>query len=61
MSDNKFNKIIAGNYVFLKKFSNDDFIILLLFVDDMLVVGSSMKMIKELKEKFREKFSTKDL
>lgn len=43
------------------KFSNGDFIILLLYVDDMLVVGSDMDRIKELKEKLGNELSMMDL
>ncbi|RDY03953.1 hypothetical protein CR513_12375, partial [Mucuna pruriens] len=45
----------------LKKFSDDDFIILLLYVDDMLIVGKSVSKIDRLKKQLSESFSMKDL
>lgn len=37
--DNGFHKIHVDHYVFVKKFIESDFLILLLYVDDMLIVG----------------------
>ena len=34
-----YKKTSSDHCVFVLKFSNDDFIILLLYVDDMLIVG----------------------
>jgi len=34
-----FNKIMCDHCVFVKKFGDNDFIILLLYVDDILIVG----------------------
>ena len=39
MDDNVHGKINFYHYVFVKKFSNDDFVILLLHMDDNLNVG----------------------
>ena len=47
--------------VFMRKFSDGDFIILLLYVDDMLIVGKSISRINELKETLCESFAMKDL
>ena len=43
-------KTTSDHCVFVRKFSNDDFIILLLYVDDMLIVGKNVSMIDRLKE-----------
>ncbi|RDX94527.1 hypothetical protein CR513_23084, partial [Mucuna pruriens] len=40
----------SDHCVFVRKFSNDDFIILLLYVDDMLIVGKSVSRIDMLKK-----------
>ena len=61
MCDNKFEKTNSDNCVFVKMYSSGDFIILLLYVDDMLVIGSDLKRIKALKEKLGNEFAMKDL
>ena len=40
---------------------NDDFIILLLYVDDMLIVGQNSSRIKKLKQELNKSFAMKDL
>lgn len=47
--------------VFIKRFSGDDFIILLLYVDDILVVGKNMSRIAKLKKELSKSFAMKDL
>ena len=47
--------------VFVKSFSNDDFIILLLYVHDMLIVGREISKINRLKKQLGESFAMKDL
>jgi Reverse transcriptase (RNA-dependent DNA polymerase) len=59
--DNKFKKTNSDSYVFLKIYSSGDFIILLFYVDDMLIVGSDLKKIKALKERLESEFAMKDL
>jgi Reverse transcriptase (RNA-dependent DNA polymerase) len=61
MCDNKFEKVHFDSCVFVKIYSSGDFIILLLYVDDMLVVGSDLKKIKALKEILESEFTMKDL
>jgi Reverse transcriptase (RNA-dependent DNA polymerase) len=51
MCDNKFEKTNSDSYIFMKRYSSDHYIILLIYVDDMLVVGSDLKKIKILKER----------
>ena len=55
----KMNK--TDHCVFVRKFSDDDFIILLLYVDDMLIVGRNISKISELKETLSKSFAMKDL
>lgn len=66
----KFNLVMIGHEykmtradhcVFFWNFSEGDFIILLLYVDDILTVGNDISKIKELKNNLSEYFSTKDL
>ena len=47
--------------VFLKKYHEGDFFILLLYVDDMLIVGNSTKRIALLKKALGNAFAMKDL
>ena len=45
----------------MQKFSNDDFIILLLYVDDILIVGRNVSRIDKLKKQLSKSLSMKDL
>jgi Reverse transcriptase (RNA-dependent DNA polymerase) len=58
---NKFEKTNFDNCIFVKIYSSGDFIILLIYIDDMLIVGSNLKKIKALKERFGSEFFIKDL
>ncbi|WJX13388.1 hypothetical protein P8452_03779 [Trifolium repens] len=51
----------ADHCVFFRNFSEGDFIILLLYVDDMLIVGKNISRIKELKNTLSESFAMNDL
>lgn len=46
---------------FTKRFENGEFIILLLYVDDMLIIGQDMKKINKLKSELSRSFAMKDL
>jgi hypothetical protein len=65
----KFNKYILGlgivrsrvdHYVYSKKVGNH-FIYVVLYVDDMLLVGNNMDVIKEVKSQLSSKFDMKDI
>ena len=43
MTDHGYTKISSDHYVFIKRFDDDDFTILLLYVDDMLIVSHDRK------------------
>ena len=45
----------------MKKFGDNDFIIFLLYVDDMLIVGHDAIKIENLKKKLSKSFAMKDL
>ena len=49
MMDRGYNKIIFDHYVFIKKLSDEDFIALLFYVDDMLIISHDTKKIESLK------------
>jgi reverse transcriptase-like protein len=51
----------SDHCVFVQKFSEDDFIMLLLYVDDMLIVGQSASRINSLKQELSKYFAMKDL
>lgn len=54
--------ITASNHcVFVKKFSDEEFIALLLYVDNMLLVGCDTRMIANLKKALNMSFARKDL
>ena len=61
MCEQGYMKTTSDHCVFVRKFSNDDFIILLLYVDDMLIVGKNVSMIDRLKEQLGKSFAMKDM
>ena len=61
MCEQGYRMTTSDHYVFVIKFSNDDFIILLLYVDDMLIVGKNVSKIDRLKEQLEKSFSMKDI
>ena len=50
MGEEGYKKTTSNHCVFVQKFSDDDFIILLLNVDDMLIVGKNISRINSLKK-----------
>ncbi|KAI4299912.1 hypothetical protein L6164_033332 [Bauhinia variegata] len=61
MVDHGYTKTSSDHCVFMKKFSNGEFIILLLYVDDMLIIGHDTKEIGDLKKELSKSFAMKDL
>ena len=55
------NRTSSDHCVFIRNFSNDYFIILLLYVDDMLIIGHDSSKIDKLKRELSKSFSMKDL
>ena len=51
----------ADHYVYVRKFPNGKFVILLLYVDDMLIVGQDVGVIGNLKKDLFKSFDMKDL
>ena len=61
MCEQGYMKTTSDHCVFVRKFSNDDFFILLLYVDDMLIIGKNVSMIDRLKEQLGKSFAMKDM
>lgn len=61
MREQGYKKKSSDNCVFVKKFADGDFIILLLYVDDMLIVGKDTSRIDSLKKQLSKSFAMKDL
>ena len=61
MLEHGFHKTQADHCAFVKRYDEGDFLILFLYVDDMLVVGQDTKNIVSLKKALRESFAMKDL
>ena len=61
MVDHGFNKTQADHCVFVKKYDGGDFLILLLYVDDMLIVRQDLKKIASLKKALSKFFPMKDM
>ncbi|GKB68319.1 retrovirus-related pol polyprotein from transposon TNT 1-94 [Tanacetum coccineum] len=57
----EYNRLHADPCAYFKRFGNDDFIILLLYVDDMLVAGPNKDHINKLKAQLAREFEMKDL
>ena len=61
MMSHGYNKTSSDHCVFIRKFSDDNFIIFLLYVDDMLIIGYDSSKIDRLKRELSKFFSMKDL
>lgn len=61
MSEQGYTRCHSDHCVYLKKQNDGNYIILLLYVDDMLVSGSNMQEINVLKIKLANSFAMKDL
>ncbi|KAG8493315.1 hypothetical protein CXB51_010698 [Gossypium anomalum] len=61
MGEQGYKKTTSDHCVFVKRFSGDDFIILLLYVDYMLIVGQNTSRIEKLKQELSKSFAMKDL
>ena len=61
MLNHRFHKTQADHCVFVKKYDEGDFLVPLLYVDDMLVIGQNAKNIASLKKALSKSFSMKDL
>ena len=61
MGKQGYRKTNSDHCVFFQRFGDDDFIILLLYVDDMLIVGKNVKRINHLKIELSKSFAMKDL
>lgn len=61
MENNGYNKSVLDHYLFIKRFDGDDFIVLLLYVDELLILWHGQIKIGKLKESLRKSFAMKDL
>ena len=61
MMSHGYNRTTSNHCVFTRKFSDDDFISLLLHVDDTLIIGHDSSKIDRLKIELTKSFSMKDL
>ncbi|KAH9715183.1 hypothetical protein KPL71_020951 [Citrus sinensis] len=56
-----YNRLSSDHCAYYKRFEDNDFIILLLYVDDMLVAGPNKDRVQELKAQLAREFEMKDL
>jgi hypothetical protein len=61
MTEQGYSRCHPNHYVYFRRIENGSYIILLLYVDDMLVVGYNMHDINVLKNKLSNSFALKDL
>jgi hypothetical protein len=61
MTEQGYSRCHSDHCVYFKRLENGSYIILLLYVDDMFVVGSNMQDINVLKKKLANSFVMKDL
>ena len=61
MTEQGYDRCHSNHCVYFKRLDNERYIILLLYVDDMLVAGYNMQDINVLKRKLAKSFAMKDL
>ena len=61
MHEHGYSRWNSDHCVYFKRLDDDNYIILCLYVDDMLVARSNMDHIKGLKHQLAHAFATKDL
>ena len=59
--DHRYSKTTFVHCVFIKRFFDEDFIISLLYMDDILIIGHDTRKIKSLKKKLSKPFAMKNL
>ena len=57
----EYYRLISDHCEYYKRFEDNAFIILLLYVDDMLVAGPNKERVQELKARLSREFEMKDL
>lgn len=60
MVEHRYDKSTFDHCVFIKKFSNSYFIILLLYLDDMMIVGCDSEKANKLKIELSKSFAVKE-
>ena len=61
MLDHGFHQTQANHCFFVKKYDGEDFLILMLYVEDMLIVRQNLKKISSLKKALGKAFAMKDM
>ena len=61
MMSQEYKRTFADPCVYVRRFPDDKFIIILLYVDDILIVGQDADMIQKLKRELSKTFDMKDL
>ncbi|CAL9021277.1 unnamed protein product [Prunus brigantina] len=61
MIEHRYRRTTSDHCVFVKRFDDGEFIILLLYVDDMLIVGQNSDKTSKLKKELSKSFAMKDL
>ena len=61
MVEHGYDRTASDHCVFVKKFSDGEVIIFLLYVDDMLIIGRDIGKIDKLKKELSKSFEMKDL
>ena len=61
MVNQGYKRTVSDHCVFIKRYSYGDFISLLFYADDMLIVGHHRSKIYKLKEELSKSFAMKDL
>lgn len=61
MMSQEYKRTFANPYVYVQRFHDGKFVILLLYVDDILIVRQDAYMIRKLKRELSKTFDMKDL
>jgi hypothetical protein len=60
MGEQRYRKCSSDQCVFMQRFSGDNFIMLLLYADDILIVCKSVSRISRLKKEMSKSFAMQD-
>lgn len=61
MMSQEYTRTVVDPCIYIQRFPNGNFIILLLYVENMLIVGQDVDMIQKLKRELSKMFDMKDL
>jgi len=61
MEKNKFRKNLADDSVYMKKSNDKDFLVVAVYVDDLIIISNNLKAVKGFKKDINKEYNIKDL